>query len=73
MVRDDFAVLRGQLVDRLSDAGHITTEAVAQAFRAVPRHVFLPGVEPRKAYADEAVVTKWESDVGRSAPRHSLR
>lgn len=28
-----------------------------QAFRAVPRHLFLPGIEPRQAYADEAVVT----------------
>ncbi len=62
MENDDFRVLRNQLVDQLSDAGHITIERVAEAFRRVPRHVFLPGVEPGEAYADEAVVTKWESD-----------
>lgn len=28
----------------------------------MPRHVFLPGVAPGEVYADEAVVTKWESD-----------
>ncbi|MET3806071.1 protein-L-isoaspartate(D-aspartate) O-methyltransferase [Nakamurella sp. UYEF19] len=59
---DGFSVLRGQLVDRLSAARYVTTDVVAEAFRAVPRHVFLPGVELGKAYADEAVVTKWESD-----------
>lgn len=35
---------------------------VAQAFRAVPRHLFLPGVTPQRAYRDEAVPTKWGPD-----------
>lgn len=33
-------------------------ERVAQAFRAVPRHVFLPGVPLEEVYSDEAIVTK---------------
>lgn len=49
-------------MDRLSGACYITTEPIAEAFRAVPRHFFLPGVEAEKAYSDEAVVTKWASD-----------
>ena len=28
----------------------------------MPRHLFLPGVEPGKSYADEAIPTKWQPD-----------
>jgi protein-L-isoaspartate(D-aspartate) O-methyltransferase len=59
---DDFRVLRDEMVDRLSHAGYITTERIVEAFRTVPRHVFVPGVQPEKAYADEAIVTRWDSD-----------
>lgn len=59
---DDVTVQRGRLVDLLAEAGHVRTERVAEAFRTVPRHLFLPGVEPAGAYADEAIVTKRQSD-----------
>lgn len=59
---DDPAVLRGRLVDQLISAELIRTAAVEEAFRAVPRHVFLPGSAVAAAYADEAVVTKWAAD-----------
>lgn len=59
---DDCKALRDQLVDRLSNAGRLCTEQVADAFRTVPRHLFLPGVEPGKSYADEAIPTKWQPD-----------
>lgn len=59
---DDFQALRDELVNRLSAAGHVTTERIDEAFRRVPRHLFLPAVEPEKAYVDEAIVTRWESD-----------
>lgn len=62
MVDDGVRALRDQLVDRLSNAGFIATERVAEAFRTVPRHLFVPGVAPGRAYADEAIVTKSESD-----------
>lgn len=62
MENDDVRALRDQLVDRLSNAGRICTEQVAEAFRVVPRHLFLPSVEPAKAYADEAIPTKWLPD-----------
>jgi protein-L-isoaspartate(D-aspartate) O-methyltransferase len=54
--------LRGQLTDQLLAEGRIGTEPVAAAFRAVPRHHFLPGVDLDVAYADDAVVTKWSPD-----------
>ncbi len=59
---DDVRALRDRLVDRLCAAGSICTNQVAEAFRLVPRHVFLPGVESAGAYADEAIPTKWEPD-----------
>lgn len=49
---------RDELVDRLVAAGTVRSPEVEAAFRAVPRHVFLPGVAVEAAYADDAVVTK---------------
>jgi protein-L-isoaspartate(D-aspartate) O-methyltransferase len=50
--------LRDQLVEHLSANGQIESAAVAQAFRDVPRHVFLPGVDRAAVYTDEAFPTK---------------
>lgn len=50
--------LRNQLVNQLRESGHATSERVISAFRAVPRHVFLPGIEPERAYRDEPLVIK---------------
>ena len=38
--------------------GALTQPAVESAFRAVPRHVFLPGVPLEEAYRDDAIPTK---------------
>lgn len=56
------AVLRELLIDnlRLNDALHDTE--VERAMRIVPRHLFLPSVSPRDAYADIAVPTRWEDN-----------
>ncbi|GAB3520611.1 hypothetical protein GCM10027402_09250 [Arthrobacter monumenti] len=35
---------------------------MAEAFSRVPRHIFLPGVDPEVAYSDEAVVTETADD-----------
>jgi protein-L-isoaspartate(D-aspartate) O-methyltransferase len=61
----DFAELRERLVGGLRDGDALTDDRVAAAMLAVPRHVFLPDVEPEQAYQDEAVVTK-SDDVGRA-------
>lgn len=72
MEDEDVRALRDQLVDRLLKAGRIRTGQVAEAFRVVPRHLFLPGAELATAYTDEAIVTRWEP-AGRSAPPPSRR
>jgi protein-L-isoaspartate(D-aspartate) O-methyltransferase len=50
--------LREALVGELRGQGHIRTERVAQAFRAVPRHLFAPEVSLDEAYANDVVRTK---------------
>ena len=49
---------RMRLVDGLRDSGRLCSAAVEEAFRAVPRHLFLPGVPLARAYADEAVAVQ---------------
>ncbi|MDT7579075.1 MAG: protein-L-isoaspartate(D-aspartate) O-methyltransferase, partial [Pseudonocardiales bacterium] len=58
---------RARLVDGLRDGvlrtaagrgGRQPDPAIEEAFRAVPRHLFLPGVPVRRAYADEAVAVQ---------------
>ncbi len=57
---DDPATLRGALVQTLVRSGAIRTAAVAEAFRAVPRHLFLPQVPVADAYRDDAIITRRE-------------
>lgn len=54
----DVADLHRALVDGLVARGAITDARVEAAFRAVPRHLFLPGVPPEDVYRDAVVVTK---------------
>lgn len=54
----DASALHQALVDKLKSERHIRTPRVEAAFRAVPRHLFLPGVPVAKVYRDEAIVTK---------------
>jgi protein-L-isoaspartate(D-aspartate) O-methyltransferase len=49
---------RARLVDGLRDSGRLRGPAVEEAFRTVPRHLFLPGVPLARAYADEAVAVQ---------------
>src|SRR3954447_1093548 len=55
--RNGLQTLRDCLVDQLARAGHIPDERVAEALRAVPRHAFLPQLDPELAYRDEAHVS----------------
>ena len=56
---DETSALRDQMVATLRKAGAIATEPVAEALRAVPRHLFLPDTAPDQAYRPfDAVVTK---------------
>ena len=58
--RAHVAALHQALIGELEANGNITTEPVAAAFRAVPRHPFLPGVPLEKVYQDQAIPTKFE-------------
>jgi len=46
--------LHQALIDQLKSNGHITTSSVEAAFRAVPRHLFLPGMPLDEVYRDQA-------------------
>ena len=52
------ADLRDALVRTLRESGALTDARVEAAFRSVPRHLFLPGVEIERVYRDEAIPTK---------------
>ena len=56
----DPAALRDALVQTLTRTGAIRSPIVAAAFRAVPRHRFLPGVPVADAYRDDAIITRRE-------------
>ena len=46
------------LVEKLKQAGVLKTRRVEEAFRKVPRHLFLPDEPLDKVYSDVAIVTK---------------
>ncbi|HEY1621287.1 MAG TPA: hypothetical protein VGG25_26930, partial [Streptosporangiaceae bacterium] len=50
---------RARLARSLRDSGRVPTPAIAAAFEAVPRHVFVPELPPVQAYQDEALVIKY--------------
>lgn len=54
----DPARLRTALADHIRGRGTFRSPHVETAFRTVPRHLFLPGVDPTEAYAPRPVVTK---------------
>lgn len=62
MAEADTAALRKTLADQLMVGGRVRSREVAEAFKRVPRHLFVPGVEPAMAYADEAIPVKRAAD-----------
>ncbi len=53
--------LRRDLVAHLQANDCLASGPVAEAFRTVPRHLFLPGGEVDRAYRDEPIVTKTDA------------
>jgi protein-L-isoaspartate(D-aspartate) O-methyltransferase len=60
--RDEASTLRQALIDQLKQniPEFILTPEIEEAFRAVPRHVFLPNLPLDQVYRDDAIVTKME-------------
>jgi protein-L-isoaspartate(D-aspartate) O-methyltransferase len=54
----DVSRIHTALIDELAAAGTVRSRAVEAALRAVPRHLFLPGVPLEEVYRDQAIVTK---------------
>ena len=52
-----------KLIEQLKKSGALKSAAIAQAFRATPRHRFLPLVTAAEAYQDKAIVTKMQDGV----------
>ncbi|MBI3913665.1 MAG: methyltransferase, FxLD system [Chloroflexi bacterium] len=55
------------LIDQLDRAGHIRSPRVRAAFRAAPRHLFLPDVPLEKVYSDQAIPTKFVAEIAISS------
>lgn len=61
------------LADELARKGYIRTAAVEEAFRAAPRHLFIPEVEPDHAYRDEVIpIETPNSTVASSASQPAI-
>lgn len=54
----DVASLNDSLIQKLKGMGVIQTAPVEAAFRAIPRHLFVPGVPLEQVYVDQVIVTK---------------
>lgn len=59
---DPVSEARTRMVHALRVSGRLPGPAIQAAFLAVPRHVFVPGLEPAAAYQDEALVIKYGAD-----------
>ncbi|MBW0113313.1 methyltransferase domain-containing protein, partial [Pseudonocardia sp. KRD-182] len=60
-------VARTALVDALTASGRIRSPAVEDAFRSVPRHLFLPEATVDTAYADDAIAVQRVEGVATSS------
>jgi protein-L-isoaspartate(D-aspartate) O-methyltransferase len=56
------SALHQSLIEQLKRIGALQSPRVASAFRAVPRHLFLPTVPIEQAYRDEAIITKRDAN-----------
>jgi protein-L-isoaspartate(D-aspartate) O-methyltransferase len=50
--------LREQMISHIRTVGHLRSERIEQAFRAVPRHRFVPAASVEEAYANKAITIK---------------
>jgi protein-L-isoaspartate(D-aspartate) O-methyltransferase len=60
----DARELRGSMIDRLKKRGLQIEAPIEEAFRTVPRELFLPGVALERVYSGDNIITK-QDDEGR--------
>jgi protein-L-isoaspartate(D-aspartate) O-methyltransferase len=58
----DAREIRGVMVDRLKTRGLKFGSAIEDAFRTVPREVFLPDVPLERVYSGDAIITKQDGE-----------
>lgn len=64
---DDVQILQNVLIEKLKSEGHIRSSHIETAFRAVPRHRFLPEVALDEVYTNQAIITKRENGIPSSS------
>jgi protein-L-isoaspartate(D-aspartate) O-methyltransferase len=64
---EDASPLRNKLVDKIKQGLPTLSPEVEGAFRAVPRHVFVPEIPLEKAYSDQAILTQTIDGVATSS------
>lgn len=62
MIGAELARMRDRMVTQVITGGRPVSDAVAEAMRVVPRHLFLPEVPAELAYRDDAIVTRRAPD-----------
>lgn len=65
---DESGALRDKLVDQLKQTGEtIRSAPVEAAFRAAPRHLFVPDADLERAYSDNSIPTKLRDGIAISS------
>lgn len=59
---EEWKILHQRMVDDLLRQGYIQSSHLEEAFRAVPRHLFLPGVPLEAVYSGRAIPTHYGPD-----------
>lgn len=60
----DIQVIQNTFVDLLKSLGYIRSSQVEEAFRKIPRHIFVPNVSIEEAYQNKPVSTKRDDMLG---------
>lgn len=60
---DTWRAKADSMVDDLLSRGSVQSSATERAFREVPRHLFLPGVDLDQVYTSRAIATKIQNGV----------